>query len=239
MYLFYHPSALPGATVTMDAAEAAHISKVLRKRDGDQIHLTDGRGKLYEAALIVGKKEMLASMMNYSEIPGRNHKLEIAIAPTKNQDRLEWLVEKAVEIGVEKIVLIGCEHSEKTHVRMERLQRVAIAAMKQSLKYYLPEISLLQSFSEWVANCSANQKFIAHCKNELPRKSLMEAISKGQSCAIAIGPEGDFSEKEIALAIQNNFGPVSFGDQRLRTETAALCAVHTFSLIQNLHSKPQ
>lgn len=158
--------------------------------------------------------------------------MEIAIAPTKNTDRLEWFVEKAVELGVQKISLIKCEHSERPHLKLDRLYRVAIAAIKQSRKTHLPEITEVQPFPQWIAHTNAPIKCIAHCADDVQKTLLQAVIRKGENTIIAIGPEGDFSSSEVALAKQNGFTSVSLGEARLRTETAGMAAVHTFQLIQ-------
>jgi 16S rRNA (uracil1498-N3)-methyltransferase len=231
MYLFYHPQAAAGANVLLEAGEAMHITKVLRKKEGDTIQLTDGRGKLFEGTVHLSKKEAAVVLKSFEEKPARTHSLELAIAPTKNQDRLEWFIEKAVEIGVEKITLLQCEHSERFHLRHDRLQRVAAAAMKQSLKFYMPEISALIDFKSWLDQSHGQNKCIAHCHDNISKVLLQKALDSKASGTIAIGPEGDFSTSEVELALNKGFVSVSLGNSRLRTETAAMCAVHTFELV--------
>ncbi len=231
MYLFYHADATPGSSVLLEGTEATHITKALRKKEGDSIHLTDGKGKLFEGIIRMVKRDVEVVLTSFTENQPRSNQLELAIAPTKNQDRLEWFVEKAVEIGVEKITLLQCEHSERIRTREERLQRVAIAAMKQSLKFFLPQISNPIPFRDWVKGLGGEQKFIAHCNANLKREQLKNSLKSSSNCIIAIGPEGDFSQAEIEWAESNEFQSVSLGNSRLRTETAAMCAVHTFALI--------
>jgi 16S rRNA (uracil1498-N3)-methyltransferase len=230
MNLFYHPEVGIGAQIEFDPGESLHISKVLRRQSGDVLDLTDGRGHHAKGIIEVGKKTVTASIQSCEQIPARIPFLEMAIAPTKNNERTEWFVEKAVEIGVEKITLIHCKHSERPHLKTERLKKVAISAMKQSLKFHLPEITEIISFDEWVRNASTELKCIAHC-HEGEKQLLRDAVKNHHQAAIAIGPEGDFSTDEIAFAIQSGFIPVSLGASRLRTETAALAAVHTFEVI--------
>lgn len=230
MNLFYHHGISLGGTIWVESAEAVHITKVLRKKDGDTISITDGMGNLFAATLRTDGKKTSLTIDKLERTESENHLLEIAVCPTKNNERLEWFVEKAVEIGIGKISLIQAEHSERVHVKHERLMRVAVSAMKQSLKLRLPEICEVQSFSSWIKNASAEIKCIAHC-DEGEKTLLKNALAKGKTACIAIGPEGDFSKKEIALAQENGFISVSLGSSRLRTETAALAAVHTFEII--------
>lgn len=231
MTLFYDSQAEPGATVELDASEATHISRVLRLKDGDSIWFTNGKGLKISARLVIENKRVLAVASDQGEMKPKESNLTMAIAPTKNADRLEWFVEKAVEIGIEKIQLIACQHSERTSQKLDRLARVAISAMKQSQRYYLPEILPLMNFGDWLKTDHSGQLFIAHCRTDLSRKSLRETIVPGSGATLAIGPEGDFSQKEIEMAMSNGFSGVSLGNTRLRTETAALVAVHTFELM--------
>lgn len=214
----------------LDPADATHLTKVLRMKDGAPVHLTNGRGDLFEGIVVVNGRNVEIEIRK--KVTSNQHEslLEMIVAPTKNQDRLEWFVEKAVEIGVGKIRLITTEHSERSHIRIERLQRVAIAAMKQSLKLYLPEILEPVPFTHCLQSALGN-KFIAHCRETPARQLLRDVLKPGESTTIAIGPEGDFSVTELKMAADSGFIPVSLGNSRLRTETAAMCAVHTFELI--------
>lgn len=230
MNLFYDASASIGKTITIESSEYAHIAKVLRKKAGDSIQITDGRGNLFLATLQTEGKTMSAMVIELQKSESTPHGLEIAICPTKNNERTEWFVEKAVEIGIGKISLIRAEHSERTTIKRERLERVSIAAMKQSLKLFLPEITDLQTFSDWAKNVTSEIKCIAHCY-EGEKLFLKSALQKGKSACIAIGPEGDFSMSEIALAESLEFISVSLGNARLRTETAGIAAAHTYEII--------
>lgn len=230
MNLFYHPDARLGNTVSIEPAEALHITKVFRKRDGDTIQITDGAGSLFDATLTIDGRRTSALIAERIRTDETKIPLEIAISPTKNNERLEWFIEKAVEIGIGKISLIECDHSERVHVKQDRLQRVAISAMKQSLKLHLPEITEIQNFDSWVKNAQAEIKCIAHCYDDADKRLLKNVLNAKEHVCIAIGPEGDFSKKEIELAVANGFMGVGLGNSRLRTETAALVAVHTFEL---------
>jgi 16S rRNA (uracil1498-N3)-methyltransferase len=234
MALFYHPLAQPNANLEIDAQEGAHISRVLRMKDGDLIWLTDGKGLRITASIEHGKRSLTAHVSEAGEMMPQESRLTLAIAPTKNNERLEWFVEKAVEIGIQKIQLIHCRHSERPSIKTERLQRVAVSAMKQSQRYYLPEILPIIAFNDWLASIETDQKFIAHCRTERHRRLLRDALQNGIPACIAIGPEGDFSDEEIETARTGGFVEVSLGHARLRTETAALAAVHTFELINQI-----
>lgn len=228
--LFFDARAQPAASIELDAAESTHITKALRLRSGDEIALTNGKGKLFRTKIEVIKHHVHAHPAEEISADDAVVNLELAIAPTKNNDRLEWFIEKAVEIGVGKITLIHCEHSERPRINAERLQRVAISALKQSGRTWLPEITELVSFQDWVKSCSAELRAIAHCIAGEERMLLRDYVHAGKTAAIAIGPEGDFAPTEVQMAIADGFRPVSLGEARLRTETAALAAVHTFNL---------
>jgi 16S rRNA (uracil1498-N3)-methyltransferase len=231
MTLFYHTQAEPGASIELDVAEATHISRVLRLKDGDEIWVTNGRGLKISARLIIEHKRVVAVAGDQGEIMPKESNLTMAIAPTKNADRLEWFVEKAVEIGIEKIQLISCQHSERTSQKLDRLMRVAISALKQSQRFYLPEILSVMNFEDWLQSNQTEQRFIAHCRADIPRCLLQHAIKPRLAASLAIGPEGDFSKKEIESAMSAGFAGVSLGNARLRTETAALASVITFELM--------
>jgi 16S rRNA (uracil1498-N3)-methyltransferase len=231
MQMLFHSENPQDNTIIPNEEEQRHI-RALRIENGDRILVSNGRGTLYLCEAIVLKKETHFTILESTFHEPREAYLEIAIAPTKNNDRLEWFVEKAVELGIEKIYLIKCDHSERPIIKTERLYRVAIAALKQSRKAYLPEITELISFKEVIDISKAQIKCIAHCNDNLPKQLLKNTLRKGQSALICIGPEGDFSEKEVQLASQNDYLGVSLGESRLRTETAGIAAVHTFELIQ-------
>jgi 16S rRNA (uracil1498-N3)-methyltransferase len=241
--LFYHPEAAPSRSVEFDSSEATHIAKALRMKAGDRVEVTNGAGQLFVAELRIDKHRVSAEIVHATAGSDFSVPLEIAIAPTKNADRIEWMVEKAVELGVGTISLLNCDHSERTRVSLDRIQRVAIAALKQSRRTYLPKIQDTVDFRTWLTRVDSHQRFIAHCIEQLPRTLLRDAIGVNRththgvnSVSIAIGPEGDFSESEVVAAQSVSFQGVSLGDARLRTETAALAAVHTYNL---LHQKSE
>lgn len=231
MQMLFHPENPQDNTIIPNDEEQRHM-RALRLENGTQILVSNGAGTTFLCEAVVLKKETHLNILSSTFNEPRTSFLEIAIAPTKNNDRLEWFVEKAVEIGIEKIYLIRCDHSERPIIKTERLYRVAIAALKQSRKAYLPEITELITFGEVIESSKADIKCIAHCDDTLEKKLLKNTLIKDKSALICIGPEGDFSSKEIAQAMQSQFIGVSLGDSRLRTETAGLAAVHTFELIQ-------
>jgi len=200
--------------------------KVLRLVIGDVVHLIDGRGGLYEAEIVNESKRhvSLRVLKTTSEYQKRNHRLHIAVAPTKNIDRLEWFLEKATEIGIDEITPLICDRSERKIVKEDRLNKVITSAVKQSLQAYHPQLNEAVSYKDFIVRQSAENKMIAHCIDGEPRQFISDVASAGQSCLILIGPEGDFSPNEIQLALQNNFKPLTLGNTRLRTETAALAA---------------
>lgn len=229
MDLFYFPALDPSVTtVTFSKEESKHISRVLRKQVGDQLRATNGKG--FEATLEliqVSNHHVLGKVNECIEHPPLPYKLHLAIAPTKNINRLEWFLEKATEIGIHKITPLACEHSERRVIKTERLEKIIIAALKQSQQFYLPELATLQSFNAFVAT---NPKgFIAHCQEGF-KESFFNAITPEGEVVLLIGPEGDFSMQEVEHAVAKGYIPVSLGNQRLRTETAAVVGCHTVAL---------
>lgn len=232
MQLFYNSDIKQGdITFFFDKEESKHIVKVLRKKESDKIFITNGLGYLFESEIILAsekKCEVKITKETFQE-PDKFY-THIAVAPTKMNDRLEWFLEKATEIGIHEITPIICDHSERKVYKIDRAEKIIQAAMKQSLHYYIPKINEPISFSQFVKSNSDGQKFIAHCE-ETDKKSFKNEVKKDEKITILIGPEGDFSTKEINLAIENHFIPVTLGNTRLRTETAALVACHTIALI--------
>lgn len=229
MQLFYQPSVLDtDKTFYFDKEESKHIVKVLRKNEGDVLQVTNGFGILFTTKIINASpsKCEVEIISTFSE-KAPNFGLHLAVAPTKLMDRYEWFLEKAVEIGIQTITPLICEHSERTVVKLERIEKIVLGAMKQSNQLFLPKINEVQQFKSFIKNQNETQKFIAHCENT-QKTSLKESLKTEQNTLILIGPEGDFSSKEIDLALQNGFQPVSLGNTRLRTETAALVACHSF-----------
>lgn len=236
MQLFFSKN-IKNGIAQLDEVEARHAVQVLRKQVGDAMQLTDGEGRLYEGTIIeVGKKNCLIGINStieaYNERP---FKLHIAIAPTKNIDRFEWFLEKATEIGITEITPLICKRSEREVIKWERLNGVLLSAMKQSLKAYLPKLNEAIDFQEFMKKYfSEGQNFIGHCIENAEKQLLSRMYKKGKNSVILIGPEGDFTEGEIAMALSKNFKAVSLGDSRLRTETAGVVACHTVNLLNEI-----
>jgi 16S rRNA (uracil1498-N3)-methyltransferase len=232
MQLFYNSEIKKSdLTFFFDKEESKHIVKVLRKKEGDKIFITNGLGYLFESEIIMAsekKCEVKITKETFQE--PTTFYTHIAVAPTKMNDRLEWFLEKATEIGIHEITPIICDHSERKVYKIDRAEKIIQAAMKQSLHFYLPKINEPVSLSQFVKLKIDGQKFIAHCE-ETDKKSFKNEVKRDEKITILIGPEGDFSTKEINFAIENNFIPVTLGNTRLRTETAALVACHTIALI--------
>lgn len=232
MNLFYAPD-IPPPFHHFDREESGHIVRVLRLREGDQIHLTDGKGSLYLGDIVAadpkGCEVALHPPVLMDHIPPPLH---IAIAPNKNINRFEWFLEKSSEIGIDVITPLICARSERSEVKPERLQKVLIAAMKQSLQTWLPELHGPATFSEMIKKPFPGQKYIAYC--ETGEETLLKrTLQPGIPALILIGPEGDFSPREVTLAVSEGFLPVSLGPSRLRTETAGVVAcVMVKTLIQ-------
>lgn len=230
MQLFYVPN-ISGAEVILDEAESKHAVKVLRLSVGDSVQLIDGKGGFYEAEISdANQKKCRLSIVNSTlEFGKKDFHLHIAIAPTKNIDRFEWFLEKATEIGIDEITPIITSHSERKTVNPERLEKIIVSAMKQSLKAYLPKLNNLTTFKELVFNNNTENKYIAYCE-EIQKKHLKNVEIKAKDALILIGPEGDFSPDEIQFALENGFKAVSLGNARLRTETAGIVACHIVNL---------
>ena len=218
-----------------DAEESAHCLQVLRKNVGAELHFTDGKGGLYLGKMINSNKKG-AEISIISKIPNNSFKLpqlHIAIAPTKNMDRLEWFLEKATEMGATEFTLLLCQHSERKHLRTDRLQKIILSAMKQSLQTHLPKLNEAVDFQQFILSQkeknNQTQKFIAYC-NDTELSHLKHKILPQKDGLVLIGPEGDFSESEIAIAKNQGFVGVSLGATRLRTETAGLAACQIFNL---------
>ena len=239
MQLFYCKDITPNAFCTLDAEESRHAVRVLRLREGDELNVTDGRGNLYRCRIVTSDDRACVIEAAEQEFSALHSpfSIHLAVAPTKNPSRMEWLVEKAVEIGVGEITLLNCDHSERTFLKTDRLEKLAVSAMKQSLHTLLPEIHPAVNLKDWLNSqfsiLNSQLKFIAHCEADKPRTPLATALTPGKDAVVLIGPEGDFSPEEIALALDCGFQPVSLGSSRLRTETAALYAVTAFNLIND------
>lgn len=230
MYLFYTPDI--DTVHCLSEEESGHCVRVLRYTRGDEILLTDGRGTTYKARITNPHPKHCEFEILSSERQKPHHAfyLHIAIAPTKNIERLEWMVEKCTEIGVDEITPLLCRFSERKQLRTDRLEKIILSAAKQSLTPYLPKLNDLTPFEQFVEQVPQQDKFIAHCY-EQDKKVLKSEIQPGHSVCVLIGPEGDFSTEEIEHAMQQGFIPVSLGNSRLRTETAGVVACHTAILM--------
>ena len=233
MQLFYSPE-ITNQQFHLSADESRHAIKVLRKGEGERLRVVDGEGGYYEVEITIAnhkKCEFLVvdKVEQYNPIPYRLH---IAIAPTKNNDRFEWFLEKATEIGITEITPILCDHSERKVIKEERLTKVLVSAMKQSGQAFLPKLNPLTKLSDLIKVQSVESKYIAHCE-EQEQKKLNELYKKGSKSLVLIGPEGDFSTNEIKLALDNNFKPISLGNNRLRTETAGVIVCSTINLLES------
>ncbi len=234
MILFYAPHA-PHLT-ELPEEEAKHCIQVLRLQNGDTIQLTDGRGHFYNAAIVQAHaKRCQFEIVEVLPTPlPWKYQLQIDMAPTKNMERTEWFVEKATEIGINTIGFIQCRHSERKELKITRIEKVAVSAMKQSLKATLPVIQAMQYFDSSIKQPFEGQKFIAHCYPEIERIDLSRIYRKEENVKILIGPEGDFSREEVNAALHAGFQSISLGACRLRTETAALAACQTIHIINSL-----
>jgi len=235
MQLFYNPDITPTSLeVSFSKDESRHITKVLRKNDGDLLHLTNGKGFYFDALLVsTNPKQCIAKIRKHEKQSPLPYSLHLAVAPTKLNDRFEWFLEKATEIGVTEITPIICDHSERRIIKKERYEKIVQSAMKQSLKAYLPKLNAAVPFKEFIASdLKEDIKLIAHCE-DTNKSSLNETIVKNKSVIILIGPEGDFSNEEINTSISYGFSAISLGNSRLRTETAAIVACHSVNFIAN------
>lgn len=226
MKLFYAPDILREQVLPEE--ESGHAVRVLRLQSGDNIEVVDGAGGFYKAVIANPhpKRCSFEITEKTEEFGKRDFKLHIAIAPTKNIERYEWFIEKAVEIGIDEITPLLCRFSERKIIKPERLEKIIISAAKQSLKAYFPRLNPMVSFDEFIKSQHAAQKFIAHCYEE-DKKLLQNIYLKSSDVIILIGPEGDFSPEELQKALKHDYQPVSLGSSRLRTETAGVVACHT------------
>ena len=231
MILFYTPDITTEKRYTLSESESEHAIRVLRLKEGDTLTLVDGKGSFFEASILDGNpKKCEVEITNINKEYHSKPILHIAIAPTKNNDRTEWFIEKCTEIGITEITPILCKHSERKKIKQERFEKTAVSAMKQSLKASLPLVNELIDFKDIVNLSFKGKKYIAHCYQE-NQKHFKNLYQKGENSLILIGPEGDFSKEEVGLAINNGFEPITFGQSRLRTETAGVVACTTFNLL--------
>lgn len=238
MQLFYNPDLRETTKdffFTKD--ESRHIIKVLRKNTGDILHITNGLGWLFIAEITIPDvKKCTVRIIDKTLQPKRNFSLHLAVAPTKMNDRYEWFLEKATEIGIETITPIICDRSERKIIKRDRFEKILQSAAKQSLNCYLPKLNEALPFKTFLKQEFAGDLFIAHC-DDMERKSLKYELKPQTSVTILIGPEGDFSKKEIEMAIENSFIPVILGETRLRTETAAIVACHSVVFVNEFNKR--
>jgi 16S rRNA (uracil1498-N3)-methyltransferase len=204
-------------------------------REGEELTVIDGQGHFYRSEITSAHpKHCTVQVLEVADEHQRPYRVEIAVAPTKNLDRMEWLMEKCVEMGLDRFIPLKCRFSERKELKLERMERIAVSAMKQSLKATLPELSPMTDILPFLREPFEGQKFIAHCYKDSERLLLSREVKAGSAVRILIGPEGDFSPEEVETALAAGYRPISLGDCRLRTETAALCACHTVHVINSL-----
>ena len=233
MYLFYN-TAIPynctiGQHITLDEEESAHAVRVLRYQAGDSIHIADGRGRQYEAIITNPHPKHCEVEIRSIGQQSRHHRgnIHIAVAPTKNIERMEWLSEKCTEIGVDTLTPLLCHYSERKIIRTDRLQKIILSAAKQSLSAYLPQLNELTPIRDCILNATEQRRYIAHSSPWTDKRELRDELLRSDekaSTIVLIGPEGGFSDDEVRLAMEHGFIPVSLGEARLRTETAAIVA---------------
>ena len=234
---FFFSNDINNQTIILDNYESRHCIKVMRHKVGDLIKIVDGLGNLYSGNLVSFNKNSCAIQINdkTENYKKRNQHIHIGISPIKNQDRLEWFIEKSVEIGIDEITLIDCDRTLRKKIKIDRLNKIAITAMKQSLKAYIPKINDVISVNDFIMYNQNSSKFICHLDNDDRRDVFYykDDIKKYKNVSILIGPEGDFSASEIGLAVDNDFLCVTLGNSRLRTETAGIVACHLFNLMNS------
>ena len=239
MHLFYCPDI--ATTLTLSEEESHHCVKVLRLAAGDEIDVVDGNGTWHHARITMAHQKRCAVEIVHSEsrAPHWPHKIEVGIAPTKNIDRIEWMIEKCTEMGIDRITPLQCRYSERKEVKPERLRKILVSAMKQSLKATLPQLDAMTPVMNVIKSPFQGKRFIAYCDMTLPReqrKTFAQEYDPGEDTLILIGPEGDFSIEEVRMAHAAGFRSITLGESRLRTETAAVQAVascHTIIQLNN------
>ena len=234
---FFFSNDIDNQIIILDNDESRHCIKVMRHKVGDLIKIVDGLGNLYSGNLVSFDRNSCTIQINdkTENYKKRNQHIHIGISPIKNQDRLEWFIEKSVEIGIDEITLIDCDRTLRKKIKIDRLNKIAITAMKQSLKAYIPKINDVISVNDFIMYNQNSSKFICHLDNDDRRDVFYykDDIKKYKNVSILIGPEGDFSASEIELAVDNNFLCVTLGNSRLRTETAGIVACHLFNLMNS------
>ncbi len=230
MSLFYAPEI--ASRPELPEEESGHCVRVLRLREGDELLITDGKGWFYKTMLTAAHPKHCGVdlLESWQQPPLWQGRIHIAVAPTKHMDRMEWLVEKLTEIGVDAITFLNCRFSERREIKVPRLEKIMVSAMKQSQKATLPVVTGMTDFKPFIQAPYTGQRFIAHCEDDV-KVALGQCYVPGGDVVVLIGPEGDFSPEEITLAREKGFTGVSLGESRLRTETAALVACHTIQLL--------
>lgn len=238
MHLFYTPEVKPEQlSYQLSEEESKHAVRVLRLNLGDQVFLIDGKGGLFEAEIAEAHpKRTKLHVVSYTEAYGRSrYRLHLAVAPTKSMDRMEWFLEKGTEIGVQEITPLLCDHSERKEIKLDRLNKIVVAAAKQSLKAYIPRVNPMISIENFLDNLEDGQrvveKGIAHCEKDAEKEFITQAFKPHGDYVLMIGPEGDFSPREVRLCLSRGFIPISLGESRLRTETAAVLACAEVALL--------
>lgn len=230
MQLFHFPQATKQTTaLSLEKEDTRHITKVLRKKVGDQVSITNGTGDLFEGTITqLTSNRCLLELQHLKFVPATTPKLHIAIAPTKMNDRMEWFLEKSTELGIAEITPLLCANSERRNIKLDRFDKILISAMKQSLQFHKPALNPLTSIEDFLESHQNDRQLIAHCE-ETDKKHLSEFLQKDLNITLLIGPEGDFTSDEIAKAIERNYQPVHLGATRLRTETAGVYAASLFN----------
>jgi 16S rRNA (uracil1498-N3)-methyltransferase len=235
MQLFHNPDINLSANIfSFDKNESRHIIKVLRKKEKDQLQITNGKGMLFNSEIIKANDKKCVIQIISAELQPKpwTYHLHIAIAPTKMNDRYEWFLEKSTEIGIDEITPIICDNSERKTIKIDRFKKVIVSAIKQSLKYQLPILNDPIKFSEFIKKDFKGSRLIAHCDKTDRQKLKQESVTHN-NITVLIGPEGDFSTKEINAALQHKFIPLSLGKSRLRTETAGIVVCNAISILKD------
>lgn len=234
MHRFYAPEI--STTLQLPEQESQHAVRVLRLKEGDEIEVVDGNGWRYVCCISMAHSKhcSVEIVEKVQELPHWGHKIVLAIAPTKNLDRMEWMAEKVTEMGIDRIIPLRCRYSERKELKTERLNKILVSAMKQSLKSTLPQLDEMTSIMDIIKMPFEGRKYIAYCDSTIERKAFSQLYESKTDTLVMIGPEGDFSKEEIGAALEAGFIPVTFGESRLRTETAAVYAIaacHTIDQI--------
>jgi 16S rRNA (uracil1498-N3)-methyltransferase len=235
-HFFYNGPLVENSIVVLDDDTSKHVWQVLRMQEGDRIALTDGKGNIGEGNLLAVERHKSKVALDKISFQDRSSEvLHLCVGFTKNNNRNEWMLEKATELGVTAIVPIAAARSEKAHFRLDRWQKILMSAILQSRQHYLPHLADMTSLREVLQQYQhLPQKYIAHCYNVDSRKPLTSILKPGLETVLLIGPEGDFTEEEVKLCLDHGFEPVSLGKQRLRTETAAIAACAFFNVVNDV-----